>query len=97
MPRLIDMTAQLMGDPQAAERRAPTEEERLKHGANITGYQLSRKSGRGSWQFWPVGEERQVETGKKARRMRDQIRRNYGHIMLVRQRPDGTYTVTRTA
>jgi hypothetical protein len=90
-----DLTAELMGDPAAAMRRAPTDEERFKHGASNSGYQLSRKSGRGAWQFWPVGEERQVETGKKARRMRDQIRRNYGHIMLVRQQPDGTYTVTR--
>jgi len=95
MPRYIDLTAELMGDPSASERRAPTLDEMTKPGAYTYGYQVDRKRGQGSWGSWQIGEERCFPTRHQAMRTRDQIRINHGYRLKANKSADGTYTLTR--
>lgn len=91
-----DLTPYLMGDPQSADRRAPTEEERQRlsytgHDRNQPVVGLVRPS---PLRQWPIGETRYFQD-RKAAKAKASAMYNKGMSGQIRMLPDGRFSVTR--
>ena len=86
-----DLTAILMGDPAAAHRREPTEEEKAKANA------MPIDRGRKRWSFvydWPIGEARFYPTEREARTVQQAMYQK-GLAGSAMKQKDGTFRVIR--
>jgi hypothetical protein len=103
MPRLINLTAELMGDPAAAYRRAPTDEEMRNRGGGTVGYNLDTHARRqakrqvGPYVDWQIGDTRIIRDSRHMANVKSRVTEKHGYTIRWARLPDGTYTVTRTA
>jgi hypothetical protein len=97
MPRYTDLTAELMGDPAAAHRRAPTFEEMRKPNQHC-GFNLEthvrRKEPTNAYLSWETGESRPVADLHRARNAVTWFSKR-GMRATMRKQPDGTFLITR--
>lgn len=91
-----DLTTLLMGDPAAANRRAPTQAEMTRPNA-VNGREQMRQRGRkrsSGYYQWKVGESRTFDTFREAKNKNTGLYLK-GMTGSMRTCKDGTYTVTR--
>jgi len=95
---LKDLTAELMGDPAAAYRRAPTLEEMTKPnqhcGFNLETHVRRQKESTRGYLSWEVGESRPVADLHRARNAVTWFSKR-GMRATMRKQPDGTFMITR--
>ena len=90
--KLIDVTAQIMGDPAATQRRAPTGKELMP--GKGPGREERNVISRSSNYAIEVGEIRVFETQKEAKALRNWFY-SHGFLSSIRKLAGGRYSVQR--
>jgi hypothetical protein len=99
MPRYIDLTAELMGDPTAAFRRAPTPDEAARPnqqgGFNLAAHMKREGRTVGPYTSWQIGETRTLCNSRHMANARHRALEKHGIRLVGKRQPDGKYLVTR--
>ena len=91
-----DVTAELLGDPSATYRRAPTQAEMARHtGPNPQCKSLGRGR-RSPFYDWPIGEARPYATRDSARAAQNAFYQKGMLAAVNRNKVTGVFYVTRT-